>query len=616
MPVSPFSVLAAAALLGAGHGSYVRVNQVGYPAGAPKRAFLLADAPEPRATFTVYDRYGQPAYRARVGEDLGRWSAGYPHVYALDFGALRRAGDYEIAVSGPSPASSPRFPIGPAARLYSLPLRNALSYYQASRDGPDFVRSPLRSAPGHLNDRSAMTYLTPKTDDDGNFKGDLSPLGTRIDASGGWLDAGDYPKFVETTSYTVDLLLTGVRDFPAQMGGFADEGRFGVDWLGRMWDDATSTLYYQVGIGSGNSKIVADHDIWRLPQADDNYGGSDPKYRYIRNRPVFRAAPPGSRVSPNLAGRDAAAFALCFQVFHQSDPAFAARCLAEGRHIFALADTHPKGNLVTVVPFDFYGETEWRDDMELGATELALAARAAGGDELTYLRQAAHWARAYIDGPNDAADTLNLYDVSGLAHFELARALRQAGNPRGLAVTRAMLAADMRKQLERALAQSRRDPFQFGFPWNTWDTTTHGAGLSVMAGEYDQLTHTNRFRAWSGRWLANILGANAWGTSLIVGDGTTFPRCLQHQEANLVGSRYGTAPVLAGAAVEGPNSFSARGTVAGMKRCPPHGGDAFRRFDSATAVYRDDVQAYSNVEPAIDLTASSPLAFARQAAGY
>ena len=77
-----------------------------------------------------------------------------------------------------------------------------------------------------------------------------------------------------------------------------------------------------------------------------------------------------------------------------------------------------------------------------------------------------------------------------------------------------------------------------------------------MAGEYDQLTHTSRFRAWSGRWLANILGANAWGTSLIVGDGTTFPHCLQHQEANLVGSRYGTAPVLAGAAVEGPNSFS------------------------------------------------------------
>jgi endoglucanase len=612
VPVSPFSVLATAALLGAGHGSYVRVNQAGYPTSAPKRAYLMANVAEPRATFSVYDRYGRAAYTARVGPDLGRWSAAYPHVYALDFGRLRGAGDYAIAVNGPGPAASPRFEVGPAARLYRQPLANALSYYQVSRDGPDFVPSPLHTAASHLNDRDAMTYLTPKTNDDGNFKGDLAPLGIRIDASGGWADAGDYPKFVETTSYTVDMLLAGVRDFPAQMGGFAAEGRFGVDWLGRMWDDSTRTLYYQVGIGSGNSKIVADHDIWRLPQADDSWGGSDPRFRYIRNRPVFRAAPPGSRVSPNIAGRDAAAFALCYQVFRTSDPAFAARCLSEGEHIFALADTHPKGNLLTVVPFDFYGETEWRDDMELGATELAQATRVAGGDPLPYLRQATRWARAYIDGPNDAADTLNLYDVSGLAHYELARAL---GSRRGLPVTRAALVADIRKQLDRALAQSRKDPFQFGFPWSTWDTTTHGAGLSVMAGEYDELTHSRTFAAWSGRWLANILGANAWGTSLIVGDGTTFPRCLQHQQANLIGSRYGGAPVLAGAAVEGPNSFSARGVVAGMRRCPPHGGDDFARFDSATAVYRDDVQSYSNVEPAIDLTASSPLAFARQAAG-
>ena len=40
-------------------------------------------------------------------------------------------------------------------------------------------------------------------------------------------------------------------------------------------------------------------------------------------------------------------------------------------------------------------------------------------DPMYYLRQAAHWAHAYITGPYDAADSLNLYDVTGLAHFEL-----------------------------------------------------------------------------------------------------------------------------------------------------------------------------------------------------
>jgi hypothetical protein len=51
-----------------------------------------------------------------------------------------------------------------------------------------------------------------------------------------------------------------------------------------------------------------------------------------------------------------------------------------------------------------------------------------------------------------------------------------------------------------------------------------------------------------------------------------------------------------------------------MRACPAGGGDRFARFNSA-AVYRDNVESYSTVEPAIDLTATSPLAFAFVAAG-
>src|SRR5205085_1520039 len=194
---------------------------------------------------------------------------------------------------------------------------------------------------------------------------------------------------------------------------------------------------------------------------------------------------------------------------------------------------------------------------------------------LFYLQRAAHWANAYMTVPNEATDTRNLYDVSGLAHFELDRAIANAGNPNGLETTRAALLADLKKQLDKALAQSATDPFQFGFPWAAYDTTSHGAGLSVMASEYDQLTGTSTYAVWSGRWLANILGANAWGTSLIVGDGSTFPHCMQHQVANLAGSLDGSPPILAGAAVEGPNAITARGIVSGMRLCPPDGSDPF-----------------------------------------
>ena len=404
--------------------AYVRVNQVGYSTSAAKRAYLMSSVNESGATFSVMD--GSTAvFTAPIGLQLGSWSSNFPHVYALDF-PTTAAGTYTITVSGPAAATSPSFAVGDGSAVYAGAIGNALNFYQDERDGPAYIPSPLRTAPAHLNDENAMTYRTPKVDADGNFQGSLKPLGTRINAAGGWWDAGDYLKFVQTESYTTGVLLSGLRDFPAQMGphsgaDFTAETTFGVRWLLRMWNDRTKTLYYQVGVGEANGQTTGDHDIWRLPQADDTWGGHSKADRYIRHRPVFRAAKPGSPISPNLAGRDAAAFAECYQVFKSTDPELAARCLRSAEDIFALADTSPRGHLLTVIPFDFYPESEWRDDLEWGATELYLATKGGGlppglphANPRFYLKQAARWAHAYITGPNDAADTLNLYDVSGL----------------------------------------------------------------------------------------------------------------------------------------------------------------------------------------------------------
>jgi endoglucanase len=603
--------------------AFVRVNQVGYPTTADKRAYLMSSTDLTGTTFTIRNASNQVVLTGAAGASLGSWSKAYPFVHPIDFNSLSATGTYTVDVTGPPAATSPAFRIDSGPNVYGGALANALSFYQAERDGRDYIAGPLRTAPAHLNDEDAMTYLTPNTNPSGRFSGDLTPLGTRIDASGGWWDAGDYIKGVETLGYATALLLHGVRELPAQMASrasnFTAEARFGTDWLLRMWEDSTRTFYYQVGIGTGNATTVGDHDIWRLPQADDTFGGADPAYRYIRNRPVFRAAPPQSPISPNLAGRDAAVFGLCYQLFKKSDAAFANRCLLAGVHIFDLADTNP-GQLITYVPYSFYPETEWRSDLELGAAELYLAL--AGGGRLPaalphpashYLQQAAHWASAYISSPDDATDTLNLYDVSGLAHYELHKAITQAGTPSGLEVTQAQLVADLKKALDGAVAQAAGDPFQFGFPWATWDTTSHGAGLVVMASEYDQLTGTSTYKPWSSRWLVNILGANAWGVSLIVGDGTTFPHCIHHQVANLVGSLDGTGAILKGAAVEGPNGTLYTGFETGMRNCPADDSDPYAQFNSK-AEFKDDIESFSTVEPAVDLTATSPLAFARLAA--
>src|SRR5258708_11629670 len=347
--------------------AYIRVNQVGYAGSSTKRAYLMASGAETGSTFGVKNSSGARVFSASVGTSLGAWGS-FTSVYALDFDSVSTAGTYTISVASPIAATSPAFKIDTAANLYATPLANSLYYYETSRDGPNYIPNALRTAPGHLNDQSAKAYFTP-TFNKRDVAGALTATGAVLDASGGWWDAGDYMKFVQTHSYTVAMMLIGVRDFPGQMGSgssasnFTSEAQFGLDWLQKMWVDSSKTLYYQVAVASGGNKYAGDHDIWRLPQADDNFQGCVSPYEFICNRPVFQntAGGAGATISPNLAGRLAADFALCYKVFAASNSAYANQSLFSAEHIFDLAITAPRVNPLTAGPFDFYPATSNRD---------------------------------------------------------------------------------------------------------------------------------------------------------------------------------------------------------------------------------------------------------------
>jgi endoglucanase len=715
--VVPFEILLASAQSSEAQSAYVRVSQAGYETGkAPFRAYLMSTAVENGATFKVKNASGVVVDSGSVDALLGEWShsatASY-YVYAIDFNVP--GGDlYSISVSGPVAATSPVFAVDSPDTLYSGLLLNTLFFYETERDGADYIRNALRTAPGHLKDAHAQVYETPLLDSNDfiNNVPPKPPLVTaslpNIDASGGWWDAGDYMKYVETLSYTAALMQIGVRDFPNQMGAnapmdppmppasisyagasgigapnssdFTGEVNFGVNWLVKMWDDDTKTLYYQVdnsqdwdyyGEGDPSSAagncggtyltpycLITEYDIWTLPQAADNYrqsGDPEPCDPYttffICNRPVYIAAPAGAPISPNLAGRLSADFALCYQLDRHTNPPLAVRCLKYAEDIFALADTSytdpaptvGSGTcqkcLLTSSPFDGYPENVWEDDMELGATELYFALQLADGDQNLlrglphddasyYLARAAEFAANYIKNIYDKGytDTLNLYDVSGLAHFELYRALQMAGSSAGMAISQQGIRQQLLRQVGDAIGQADADAWGFGYQWEYGDTTSHGAGLAVMASEAYFLTQSQTYDTYSRRWLANILGANAWGSSFIVGDGSTFPNCIQHQVANLAGGLDGTSggtPVLWGAAVEGPASYATSGVVGDMKLCPANGVDTFKIFNgndgpynaSEVAVFRDNVQSYSTTEPAIDLTSTSFLMWSWRMAG-
>jgi hypothetical protein len=245
------------------------------------------------------------------------------------------------------------------------------------------------------------------------------------------------------------------------------------------------------------------------------------------------------------------------------------------------------------------------------ATSLAVEKDSAGSAH--YVQLAAHWAREYMNSGN--SDTLNLYDVGSLAHYELFRALPDSGGTNGFEVARADLLASLKQQLDSAVKRATKDPFGLGTRYNSGDLVPHVLGLVLEADFYDDLTHTTAYTDFARRQLNFVLGANAWGTSFIVGAGRTFPFHMQHQIANLAGSLDGTPPVVLGAVVDGPaRGKSSGGVPDGARATPwPGGENPYAPFNGAGVQYTDDVSSWATVEPADDYTVPTVLIFARLA---
>ncbi|HXZ76638.1 MAG TPA: cellulase N-terminal Ig-like domain-containing protein, partial [Streptosporangiaceae bacterium] len=168
----------------------VRVNQVGYPAAAPKIAFAMLTRPAAEVSFTITGRQGV-VFRGRTTRSLGSWNSHYPAVYVLGFSGLTRPGTYRIRVNAAgATAVSPAFAVGSSAGLYHRLVLNAVRYFTSERDGAAVVPSVFARQPANLTDQHAYVYASPRYDSNDNLLGKLRRIGGPVDVAGGWFDAG------------------------------------------------------------------------------------------------------------------------------------------------------------------------------------------------------------------------------------------------------------------------------------------------------------------------------------------------------------------------------------------------------------------------------------------
>ena len=310
--VTPAAAAAAAAPPAA---PQVRVNQVGYPADGPKVAFVMLARPVSQVNFEVTAPYGAVTYWGTSTDDLGSWNSAYRAVYQLSFTGLSLPGSYQVKVTSPVAAASPRSPSAPGRSCTTSWWTTPCSTSPPSGTALTSIPAVLDRQPANLTDARAYVYADPSYDSNDNLLGTLKKIGGPVNVSGGWFDAGGgYEKFAYTASYADALMLIAARALsngqgPGSYPTLQPEADFGLQWITKLWNPVLKVLYAQVGIGNGNASntIQGDYNFWFLPQAEDRLdvrpgGNPGPTAYYVKYRPVFEAAPPGQAGQPRPGG--------------------------------------------------------------------------------------------------------------------------------------------------------------------------------------------------------------------------------------------------------------------------------------------------------------------------
>ena len=299
------------------------------------------------------------------------------------------------------------------------------------------------------------------------------------------------------------------------------------------------------GIGTGSEEFgfAGDHDVWRLPEADDELGVQAGRRDVLHQAPAGVPGGTARRAAEPQPGRPGVRRRSRWP--RRSTPAPTTRLarlyLDKAAQVFAQAKTTDVGELVTAFPHAYYPEDSWQDDMEFGAAELAVAARAAvrpagqrpGSRTRHALGQGLHRQRDH-GHPEPVRHQRARPRRPG-------RALRAARHPGRGGDDRRGLVADLRRQLDRRRDQGRRPSRSARRSTSPSSTPPPGPSATWPPPNlYRQLTGDRRYDAFGTQQRNWALGAQRLGHARSSSArGSEFPHCPQHQVANLAGSLVG-----------------------------------------------------------------------------
>lgn len=214
----------------------IHVNQVGYYTEGPKFAAIIGTG---TSAFTIVSSTGQEVLTGQTSSAIN-WNKSGEMVQTADFSELNQAGTYKLVIAG-------------VGESYAFTVSNNVLENVSKESVRYFYYNRCSFA---LEQQYAGIYARPSghADNDvlvcdNNFPGGR-PVNSRFASPGGWYDAGDYNKYIQTAGISVYTLLSAYEQHPAfvrnlrlnipesnnNLPDLLDECLFELQWMLTMQD--------------------------------------------------------------------------------------------------------------------------------------------------------------------------------------------------------------------------------------------------------------------------------------------------------------------------------------------------------------------------------------------
>ena len=517
---------------------YIRFNQVGYNSADVKTAVILSESNLEGSTISLINsKSGEKVYSSPLSNNRGAYG-NFPFTYQIDFSALRSDGEYYFQY-----AQQKTFSFKISKDVFNGLADSLLQFFKVQRCG---YTDPYMHKVCHISDATSL------------IEGKKS-VNKTVDVTGGWHDAGDYVKFLNTTAFSTYMLLFSYDFDPAKFAfdtnkngtpDILEEAKIGLDWMLRAYFDKNK-LITQV-------QDLRDHDTgWRMPE-EDQLGFDRPAY---------------VGMGKNLIGIYAATMALASRIWkdklHYQE--YSDQCIKAAENIYSIrervADVDSSGS-------GQYLDKNFEGKMALGASELYIATM-----KSSYLNDAI----AYADSANSDY-WWSWGNINVLAHYRLSKYM-----PRFSLYIKNNLAA----------FNNNKNSNLFGKGADvSWGTNVTLLGISLQNILYKRLTRDNQYDSLATIQRDFILGRNSWGVSFIAKAGKNYTADFHHQIGEIKGR-------LPGGFAAGPakKDFIDKYKLNYSKR------DKYAKFQTNDDYYRDDKVDYITNEPTITGNATAIFVF-------